>query len=99
MTEYLKNKPKIDFNYDPDVISATYCKHSGKLATINCSNVSTGYYAPENVPETCNVCSSIIAEPDYENISEEENNQDTATNFEDQENNNSFLGSLFDNFF
>ncbi|MBP3320472.1 MAG: transglycosylase domain-containing protein [Clostridia bacterium] len=99
MTEYLKNKPKIDFNYDPDVISATYCKHSGKLATINCSNVSTGYYAPENIPETCNVCSSIIAEPDYENISEEENNQDTATNSEEQENNNSFLGSLFDNFF
>lgn len=52
-TEYLKDKEVIDYEYDPEVISATYCKNSGKLAGLGCSSTATGYYSPEHMPESC----------------------------------------------
>lgn len=53
MTEYLKDKENKDYEYDPDVVPAVYCKNSGKLAAIGCSNTATGYYDAANMPESC----------------------------------------------
>ncbi len=53
MTKYLENKTNIDFSYDKNVVSAQYCKASGLLASANCSNTATGYYAKNNMPGTC----------------------------------------------
>ncbi len=54
MTKYLEKKPNIDFNYDKDVISATYCKETGNIASENCTNTATGYYTNKNMPPVCN---------------------------------------------
>lgn len=53
MTKYLENKPNIDYTYDKDVVSATYCRSSGNLANSGCSG-ATGYYVSNNMPGTCN---------------------------------------------
>lgn len=53
ISQYLKDKPNIDYNYDPDVVCASYCKASGKLATLGCASTATGYYSPANMPDTC----------------------------------------------
>lgn len=53
MTSYLDGKPSIDFEYDPSVTSATYCKRSGNLATTSCGEIATGYYSESNMPGTC----------------------------------------------
>ena len=53
MTEYLKGKENKDYDYDPEVVSANYCKSSGKLAGLSCGNTATGYYSPSNMPEIC----------------------------------------------
>ena len=53
MTKYLENKPNIDYTYDKDVVSATYCRSSGSLANSGCSG-ATGYYVSNNMPGTCN---------------------------------------------
>ena len=81
MTEYLKDKPNIDFNFDPEVVQATYCKNSGKLATIGCGNVATGYYSPSNMPSTCN--GHIAKAP----IIQKENNNSSSSENSSQENN------------
>ncbi len=53
LSNYLKNKKNIDYDYDPEVVSASYCKSSGKLAALGCASTATGYYSPSNMPETC----------------------------------------------
>ena len=53
MTNYLDGKPSIDFEYDPSVTSATYCKRSGNLATTSCGEIATGYYSEGNMPGIC----------------------------------------------
>ena len=53
MTSYLDGKPSIDFEYDPSVTSATYCKRSGNLATTSCGEIATGYYSESNMPGAC----------------------------------------------
>ncbi len=86
MTEYLKNKTNIDYDYDPDVISATYCKDSGKLATVGCKNISTGYYSPDNIPGTCDGFSPSVTEL-LEQEQEQNQNQDQELNQENSNNN------------
>jgi penicillin-binding protein 1A len=53
MTKYLEKKSQIDFTYDKDVVTAQYCKVSGKLASSGCTSTATGYYAPNNMPGVC----------------------------------------------
>ncbi len=53
MTQYLKDKPNINFELDKDVTTATYCKTSGLLANSSCASTGTGYYAAENMPAMC----------------------------------------------
>ncbi len=53
MTKYLEGKPNIDYTYDKDVISETYCKNSGNIASPSCSGTATGYYVSNNLPPVC----------------------------------------------
>ena len=50
MTQYLKGKEKLSFQYDPNVISAAYCTDNGKLANENFPSVKTGWYERGNLP-------------------------------------------------
>lgn len=52
MTKYLEGKESIDYTYDENVVSATYCKVSGNLANTGC-NCATGYYLNSNMPGPC----------------------------------------------
>lgn len=52
MTKYLEGKPNIDYTFDKDVVSATYCKTSGNLAGPHCPG-ATGYYLSSNMPSEC----------------------------------------------
>ncbi len=53
MTKYLENKTNKDFTYDKNVVSAQYCKTTGKIASNTCKDVATGYYISGNMPESC----------------------------------------------
>lgn len=53
MQQYLKDKPKKAFTYDSDVVSATYCVDSGKLAGAGCTNTATGWYKRGSLPPVC----------------------------------------------
>ncbi len=59
MTKYLVGKPIIDYNYSEDVVSASYCRVSGKLAGPNCPH-AIGYYDVNNMPGTCSVHSGAV---------------------------------------
>ncbi len=53
MSQYLSNKTQKDYDYDPNVIEATYCKTTGELSTTSCQENATGYYANNNLPLRC----------------------------------------------
>lgn len=96
MIEYLKDKQNIDFNYDPEVVQATYCKNSGKLATIGCGSVATGYYSPSNMPSTCNghIAKAPIIPKEKNDASNSSSESDSSNN---QSENNSSNSSAADN--
>ena len=52
MSKYLEGKTNIDYTFDKDVVSATYCRTSGNLAGPHCSG-ATGYYLSSNMPSEC----------------------------------------------
>lgn len=54
MTKYLEDKELKEFDKPSSVITATYCKGSGKLAASYCTDTATGYYTQDNMPHTCN---------------------------------------------
>ena len=86
MTKYLEGKPNIDYNYDKDVVSATYCKASGNLANSGCPS-ATGYYLSSNMPGSCTAHSGASSE----NSSPSNDNSDTDDNSTTED-------SEFDNF-
>ena len=53
MSKYLNGKSKKDFDYDQNVIEATYCKTTGELANSYCPNTALGYYANNRLPNHC----------------------------------------------
>ncbi len=54
MSEYLKNKPKLAFQYDSNVISASYCTVTGLLANPDTDkDVATGWYDKNHMPAVC----------------------------------------------
>ena len=53
MTEYLKNKPNKDYDYDKKVIEASYCNQTGQISNTNCPGISVGYYSNNNIPKNC----------------------------------------------
>lgn len=56
MTQYLKNKKKIQFEADPNVVSMTFCKESGLLAVPGvCPKTGVGWYNKNNLPATCSL--------------------------------------------
>lgn len=80
MTKYLESKQNIDYSYDKNVVSAAYCKASGKLATVNCGSVATGYYDKNNMPESCSSHgASASRDSEKENENENENAQQEST--------------------
>ena len=55
MSRYLNGKPQKDFDYDPQVVEATYCKSTGELANSLCPDTAVGYYANNGLPSGCSV--------------------------------------------
>lgn len=53
MSNYLSKKEKKDFDYDPNVIEATYCKSTGEMANSSCPDTAVGYYANNGIPARC----------------------------------------------
>ncbi len=54
MTKYLKDKEKIKFTYDPNVVSAQYCTKTGLLANPESdTDTMTGWYDKNNMPAVC----------------------------------------------
>ncbi len=54
MTEYLKNKKKLTFQYDSNVVSALYCTETGLLANPSTDkNTATGWYDKNKMPAIC----------------------------------------------
>ena len=51
MSQYLENKEPLEFTYDENVVSATFCQQSGKLATGRLSQNGTGWYKKDEMPE------------------------------------------------
>lgn len=52
-----KNSENEDFKYDSNMVSKTYCTVTGNLAGSGCYSTATGWYDPENLPDTCGYCS------------------------------------------
>lgn len=82
MTNYLDGKPNIDFDYDPSVTTATYCKRSGNLATTSCGEIATGYYSENNMPALCTSHSGTSVQVD-ESASVSDSNLETENIGED----------------
>ena len=55
MTKYLEPLDPSDYSYelDYDVISATFCKETGNLATSSCEKTATGWYTKGRLPSAC----------------------------------------------
>lgn len=79
MTKYLEKKPHVDFTYDKDVVSAQYCKVSGKLASSSCTSTATGYYAPNNMPGNCTSHSGLSEDTPAEAKPTEESGIETSS--------------------
>lgn len=55
MSNYLKTKPAKMFTLDQNVVSRSFCVHTGLLANPAVdSDVSTGWYDKNNIPPMCN---------------------------------------------
>ncbi len=56
MTRVLEDKDPSEWNYtmDSSVVSATYCKETGLLASDKCKDTATGWYQPGRLPSVCN---------------------------------------------
>ena len=55
MAQYLENKEPLKFTYDENVISATFCQQSGKLANATCPKTGTGWYKKDELPDRCDL--------------------------------------------
>ncbi|HEX3038831.1 MAG TPA: transglycosylase domain-containing protein [Caproiciproducens sp.] len=54
MTKYLENKPKTKFSYDPEVVSASFCRVTGLLANSAADkDTQTGWYNKNKLPSVC----------------------------------------------
>ena len=56
MSQYLKDKQKKNYSFDPNVVSAVFCKESGLLANPGvCTDTGVGWYEKDSLPATCNL--------------------------------------------
>ncbi|HEX2986500.1 MAG TPA: transglycosylase domain-containing protein [Caproiciproducens sp.] len=54
MSKYLSDKKKITFNYDPNVVQASFCRETGLLANPSADrDVDTGWYDKSKMPAIC----------------------------------------------
>ncbi|MBQ2672113.1 MAG: transglycosylase domain-containing protein [Clostridia bacterium] len=66
MTKYLEGKQNINFTFDKNTVTATYCKQSGNLATSFCPSTATGYYSASAMPSPCGSHSGAIQSTEEE---------------------------------
>lgn len=72
MIKFLEGKPVKDYNYDPSVVSAQYCKTTGCIANSGvCGATATGYYDKNHMPEVCNGSHNGTVEAFAQNTSSE----------------------------
>ncbi len=56
MSQYLQNKQKKSYTFDPNVVSAVFCRESGLLANPGvCPDTGVGWYEKDHLPATCNL--------------------------------------------
>lgn len=84
MSKYLDGKPTIDFEYEPSVVAATYCKRSGNLATVSCRETATGYYSENNIPGTCTIHGGAGISAVESHDSADENNNAAEQNIDSE---------------
>ena len=53
MAEYLSGKESKSYELPDTLISARYCKETGKLASSTCKETEIGYYSRDNMPGYC----------------------------------------------
>ncbi|MDF1494292.1 transglycosylase domain-containing protein [Caproiciproducens sp. CPB-2] len=69
MASYLKNKEKLTFTYDPNVVSARFCTVTGLLANpANDKDTQIGWYDKSHMPAICDgihagSASSVVSHP------------------------------------
>lgn len=89
MTRFLNGKPNKDYNYDPSVVTVTYCNTTGRIAnTSACTSTATGYYAPSNMPIDCNGVHNISSIVNRTNLPDNDTSEQTQTIEHDQDDNN-----------
>lgn len=82
MTEYLKDKPAKAFDFDNSIVAATFCSHSGLLASGNCTSTNVGWYERGKLPATCSAYHAPVAsavEPEEPETPENPNGSSTVT--------------------
>ena len=72
MTKYLEGKQNINFTFDKNTVTATYCKQSGDLATSFCPSTATGYYSASAMPSACGSHSGAVQNTDEKNENSEQ---------------------------
>lgn len=55
MSKVMAGYSSKDFITSENVLECSYCVESGMLATSGCTNLGTGYYTSDNLPENCTV--------------------------------------------
>ncbi len=82
MSKYLENKEYKEFDVPSTVVTATYCKGSGKLASSHCYDTATGYYSQDNIPGYCGGYYEHVAFGSYSSSSsnsDDEEEEDPST--------------------
>lgn len=67
-----KNLEIKDFDYGDNMVKATYCLKSGKLATASCTETDTGWYKRSNIPGSCPGDEIFDEDEEYEDDDEDE---------------------------
>jgi len=81
MTKYLKDKKKVKFQYDPDVIGANFCQLTGLLANPQANEtIQLGWYSKEKMPAMCDgVHAGLTSSPASGSSSSQSGDQSGAT--------------------
>lgn len=66
MVRYLDGRSLRSYDLDSEVVTASYCRASGKLDKGGCGSLATGYYSPDNMPEVCEESLGLEAKPGTE---------------------------------
>lgn len=85
MAKYLEGKQNINYTFDKNTVTATYCKQSGNLATSSCPSTATGYYANGALPPSCSGHSESAQNAEENNNEKEKEQQQQQSKPEKEE--------------